>query len=130
MKKIVFFLPVLLLMMSCNNTEDVIVGNKTSMQVQPVFDGGTVVKGEVIKAQFVIKNTGNYPLIIAEVKPGCSCTIADKPEDPIKPGQEGIIKAEVSTKNAPAGSPLSKSLNVVANTEPSVTQLVIQANIK
>ena len=130
MKKIVFFLPVLFLMMACNNTDQVEVGNKTSMQVEPVFDGGTVVKGEVIKAQFVVKNTGNYPLIIAEVKPGCSCTVAEKPEKPIKPGEEAIIKANVATKNAQAGSPLSKSLNVVANTEPSVTQLVIKANIK
>lgn len=130
MKKLILFLPVLLFMTACNNTEDVIVGNKTSMQVEPVFDGGTVVKGEVIKAQFVVKNTGNYPLIIAEVKPGCSCTIADKPEGPIKPGQEAIIKAEVSTKNAAAGAPLSKSVRVVANTEPSVTELVIKAIIK
>lgn len=129
MKRLTYFLPVLFLVWSCSGNDTVEVGNKTSLQVDPVFDGGTVVKGEVIKATFEVTNTGNYPLVIAEVKGSCSCTVADKPEAPIKPGEKGIIKAEVKTENASKGS-LSKSVRIVANTEPSVTEVAIKAKIK
>lgn len=95
MKKIVFFLPVFLIISACSGSDSVEVGNKTTMQVDPVFDAGVVVKGEKVKAQFVVRNTGKYPLVIAEVKPSCSCTVGSKPEDPIQPGEEGIIKLKL-----------------------------------
>jgi len=129
MNKLVFFLPLFLFLSSCTNTEKVEVGNKTTMVVDPVFDAGTVIKGEMIVAKFVVRNTGKYPLVIAEVKGSCSCTVAEKPEDPIQPGEEGIIKAEVDTDRTSTGS-ISKSVRIVANTEPSVTEVAIKANVK
>jgi hypothetical protein len=129
MKKMMFFLPLLMLISACGGNDSVEVGNKTTMMVDPVFDGGEVVKGEVITATFVVKNTGKFPLYISEVKGSCSCTVADKPEDPILPGDEGIIKAEVKTDNISAGI-ISKSVRIVANTEPSVTEVAIKAKVK
>jgi hypothetical protein len=35
-----------------------------------VFDGGTVNEGETIKHTFLIRNEGNAPLRIIDVKPG------------------------------------------------------------
>ena len=112
MKKIVFFLPVFLFLSACEGSDSVEVGNKTTMQVDPIFDAGVVVKGEKVKAEFIVRNTGKYPLVIAEVKPSCSCTVGSKPEDPIKPGEEGIIKAEIDTDRTASGV-ISKRLELL-----------------
>ena len=79
-------------------TENVEVGNKTTIVVNPVYDAGEVVKGEIITGIFTVKNTGKYPLVVSEVKGSCTCTVAEKPEKPIPPGSEAVIKAEVDTE--------------------------------
>jgi hypothetical protein len=129
MKHLIFAVSLGFLLNSCTNTEVVEVGNKTSMMVEPVFDAGEVVKGEVIRAKFEVENTGEYPLVIAEVKGSCSCTVASKPEDPIAPGESGTITAEVDTERTSSGL-ITKSVRIVANTEPSVTEVAIKAMVK
>jgi len=127
MKNIFFALSIIFLF-SCKGSNKVEVGNKTTMKVDLVYDAGDVARGEVVEAIFKLKNTGTYPLVIGEVKGSCSCTVADKPEDPIKPGGEGVIKAKVTTKAASPGT-LSKTVNIMANTEPSLTQVIVKAQV-
>ncbi len=129
MKKTFLFCSLSFLIFACSGSNEVEVGNKTTMYVDPVFDAGEVVKGELVVAEFTVKNTGNYPLVIAEVKGSCSCTVASKPEDPIQPGQSGKIKAEVDTDRTSTGV-ISKSVRIVANTEPSITEVVVKAKVK
>jgi hypothetical protein len=120
---------VLLFFSSCSGNDKVAVGQKTTMVVNPVFDAGWVVKGEIIKAKFIVKNTGDYPLVIAEAKPSCSCTIASKPEDPILPGKTGVISAHVDTDKTTL-SIISKTVRIVANTEPGTTEVLIKARVR
>ena len=128
MKKLIFLASSILVLASCGGSDTVEIGNKTSMSVDLVYDAGDVMRGEMIDATLKIKNTGSYPLVIGEVKGSCSCTVAEKPEAPIAPGEEGIIKAHVTTKAASPGM-LAKTVNILANTEPSRTEVVIKANI-
>ncbi len=114
---------------SAEGGENVEVGNKTTIVVNPIYDAGDVVKGEIITAVFTVKNTGKYPLVVSEVKGSCTCTVAEKPEKPIAPGSEAVIKAEVDTEETSSGD-ISKSVRIVANTEPSVTEVVIKAKVK
>ena len=79
-------------------------------------------------AKFKIKNTGDYPLVIAEVKGSCSCTVAEYPEEPLAPGEKATILAHVNTDKTGAGI-LNKSVSIVSNTEPSITRVVIKANV-
>jgi hypothetical protein len=129
MRKILFISSVLFLFSACSGSDKVEIGNKTTMVVNPVYDGGTVVKGELITAKFVVENTGKYPLSISEVKGSCTCTVAEKPNEPILPGKTGIIKAVVDTDRTATGM-ISKSVRIVANTEPSVTEVAIKATVK
>lgn len=129
MRKIVVATCIGFFLAACSNNQAVEVGNKTSMVVNETFDAGTVVKGEIIKATFTVRNTGDYPLVISEVKGSCSCTVASRPEEPIQPGDDAVIKAEVDTENASVGR-LSKSVRIVANTEPSITEVGVTANVK
>ena len=76
MKKGLLFFVAAALLFSCTNTEVVEVGNKTSMMVDPVYDAGEVVKGELITAKFKVENTGNFPLVIAGDHASASGTIA------------------------------------------------------
>jgi hypothetical protein len=116
------------LLFSCGGSDEVEVGQKTTMTVEKVFDAGDVAKGEVITAKFNIENTGEYPLVIAEVKGSCSCTVADYPEDPIMPGDKGVILAHVNTDKTGTGL-INKTVRIVSNTTPSITQVVIKANV-
>ena len=119
-----------LVLVSCGDSNDAInIANKTTMTVEPaLFDAGEILKGEMIDAKYTITNTGDFPLILAEVKGGCSCTVADYPDEPIQPGESGTIMAHVNTDETGMG-PLNKGVSIVANTEPSVTTVVIRANV-
>lgn len=128
MKKVLFFSLSLLMLSACGGNTDVSVGDKTTMEVNQVFDAGDVVKGEMVSAEFKIKNTGDYPLVIGEVKGSCSCTVADYPKEPIAPGESGVISAHVDTDKVEAGM-MNKGVRIVSNTDPSITEVVIRANI-
>jgi hypothetical protein len=45
------------------------------------------------------------------------------------PGEVGYVKAHVTTQSQNEGQ-LAKSVNIVANTEPSLTQVIVKANVK
>lgn len=76
---------------------------------------GKVKKGQVVEITWRFKNTGNKPLIIQDVRPGCGCTVADKPEEPIAPGEESVIKSKFDSNNQSEGTH-NKMISVLANT--------------
>src|SRR5215213_1061466 len=92
--------------------------NYTSIQwIDSVHQDLPIIKeGQVVEVSWHFKNTGSKPLVIAEVTPGCGCTVADKPKEPIAPGQEGTIKAKFDSKGQHLGSN-EKYLTVNANTQ-------------
>ncbi len=130
MKRIVFFVVLTSLgLSSCSSDMEVSPGNRTTMEVDDVFDAGEVIQGEFVTAKFKVTNTGDYPLVIADVKVGCKCTLAEKPEEPIAPGKSGMIMAQVDTDNAQVG-PLEKTISIVSNADPAVKPLKIKAIVK
>ena len=129
MKKLLFIGLLALAATSCDNTPNIEVGQKTTMEITKMYNAGRVVKGEVINAKFKVKNTGKYPLVFGEVRPSCSCTVADRPTEPIQPGETGEIIAQVKTDRLTT-SRVFKTVTVMTNTEPNVTILEIKATIK
>lgn len=111
-----------------SSTNEVEVGFKTTMKVNSVYNAGKVAVGEVIDAEFEVENTGDEPLIISDVKPTCGCTVSSFSEDPIAPGEKGFVKAQVNTEGFSVG-PMTKSINMLANTTPAQTVIVVKANI-
>ncbi len=87
-------------------------GKPTLDVAEKILDFGVVTKGEVIKADFVIRNTGTAPLEITQVRPTCGCTVA-KHDRLIAPGATGMIHAEVDT--ASFSGPNSKAVLVFSN---------------
>ena len=114
----------------CEGNNELEVGHMTTMTIDKIYAAGTRVKGEVIEAVFNIENTGDYPLVFGEIKGSCSCTVADKPEAPILPGEKGVITAKVDTEKFRSNSEISKYVTVLANTEPNRVTLKIKGKIK
>jgi hypothetical protein len=132
MRKIVFLVPIAIgiaLLSACgSDSPSEIVGYKTTMKVANVFNAGKIARGEIIHANFVIENTGEYPLVLSDVTPSCSCTISDWSKDPIPPGEKGFVKANVKTESFSEG-PVTRSVTILSNTTPPNTKVVIEANI-
>ena len=77
---------------------------------------------------FKVKNTGNKPLIIENVTASCGCTVPQKPDKPINPGETGKVPVIFHPSISQEGN-MSKTVTVEANTEPKITQLKITAEV-
>jgi hypothetical protein len=120
------FAGLLIALTACQNSDqnaaaaNGVVTNKdlTSLQwIDSLRDFGKIKEGQKLEVVFAFKNTGDKPLVIANVQPGCGCTVAEKPEAPIAPGEEGKIKAVFDSNGKPGK--VRKSMTVTANTNPS-----------
>jgi hypothetical protein len=85
--------------------------------VDPKKDLGTINEGQKLQISFHLKNTGNSPLILQSVVPGCGCTVADYPKEPIAPGKEADITASFDSKGREGQQ--HKEITVTANTKES-----------
>lgn len=89
------------------------------------YDFGTVTeKDDTLWVDFKFKNIGSEPLVISDIKTACECTLADWSKKPVMPGKEGVIKAGYKYKGKSGN--YNKSLTIIANTLPAVSQLVIK----
>jgi hypothetical protein len=77
-------------------------------------DFGKISEGQKLEVSFRFKNTGNYPLVIGEVRPSCGCTVAEQPTAPVPAGGEGIIRASFNSEGHLGTN--HKVLTVHANT--------------
>lgn len=93
---------------------------------------GNINEGQVAEISWKFKNTGNKPLVIEDVRPGCGCTVADKPSEPIAPGGEAVIKAKYNSEGHPghADKYITVVANVLNNNNGSDTQLKFTADVK
>jgi hypothetical protein len=129
LKSVISLLVVAFMIVGCSDSSsEAEIGQYTSVEVEKNFDAGTVAKGEVVEASIELKNTGEYPLIIADVKEACSCTVSEYPEEPIAPGETGIIIATVDTDRTGKGV-INKPITITANTRPSTTTVMITAKV-
>ena len=93
-----------------------------------IKDVGKVGKGEKIAQDFVIKNEGDAPLEITDVKPTCGCTVAEF-DHTIAPGGTGKIHAVVDTTDF--GGPISKTIFVYTNDPDNArVELAVKAEVQ
>ena len=98
-----------------------------AVPIEPIHDFQVVAKGEVLIHNFEIRNDGDQPLRIENVRPACGCTVA-KFDETIAPGKIGRIHAEVETVDF--FGPISKSIAVYTNdNENPKLQLVVRAKV-
>lgn len=90
-------------------------------------DLGKVKEGQVVEVSYRFKNAGTKNLVIADVRASCGCTVPEKPEKPIAPNEEGIIKAKFDSKGRSGEN--RKDVFVTANIPENTIQLSFKVEI-
>lgn len=102
-------------------------------QAKPLFlkydhDFGVVNEQDgPVNTDYIVKNIGDAPLVLTEVKPSCGCTQPEWTKDTIPPGGEGFVKAIFDPANLPG--PFEKVVYVRTNGIPSTITLVFRGTV-
>ena len=128
MKKVIYLLGIMLLMAGAVKAQDAKVQNGPEIEFEKtVHDYGNVPYNGNGECEFRFTNTGNEPLLIQKPKSSCGCTIPTWPNEPILPGETGIIKVTYKTNRAGA---INKTVTVTSNaTKNSTVVLRIKGTV-
>ncbi|MBX2887642.1 MAG: DUF1573 domain-containing protein [Ferruginibacter sp.] len=127
-----------MLIISCNNNnrsektiETIMVQDSLSSTTVDVpiieHDFGSVEEGQIVEFNYSFKNTGTNLLIVSNVTASCGCTVPEKPEAPVKPGETSYIKVKFNTTNRSGAT--RKTIFVTANTKPEFPQLILMGTV-
>lgn len=89
---------------------------------------GVITEGEKVSYTFKFKNTGNAPLVISNASASCGCTVPEYTKTPVAPGEEGEVN--VTFDSSGKSGMTTKSVTLIANTEPNTKVLKISADIQ
>ena len=92
-----------------------------------VFDFGAVEQGQKLSRKFVFTNKGTGNLLISGVEPGCDCTTANWPTEPIAPGNSAAIDIMINADEDPGGYSLTAT--VLSNAGKGKVLLMFNLNI-
>ncbi len=104
---------------------------KDSTTVQIIdssYNFGKVTDGEKVEYSYRFKNTGTKPLVIVEATASCGCTVPQKPEKPILPGETGFIKVVFDSKGRVGNA--HKTITVVSNADPGFPVLTLTGDVE
>ena len=103
--------------------------DSTSVQlIDSVYNFGSIKAGQLVQYSFKFKNTGSKALVIQEAHATCGCTVPEKPEQPIKPGETGIIKV-VFNSQVKSGHQ-EKTITVNSNARPEFGMLKLTGEVE
>ena len=95
--------------------------------IDTIYNFGKIKEGEIVEYNYRFKNTGNKPLIIEEAQASCGCTIPEKPDHPIKPGETGFIKVKFNSDHRPGEA--YKSITITSNANPEFPTLYLKGTV-
>ena len=108
--------------------EKALVGKLPKVSLnKEIHDFGTIAEGEVVETEFIVTNTGEGDLLIADAKGSCGCTVPEPPKDPIKPGESAPIKVSFDSKGKPGNQ--EKTVTLTTNSENGHEMFRIKANV-
>ena len=140
MKKYILFLLVSATVVSCDvRRKDKIADDTETQKLQALkdsttvqiidttYDFKTVTDGEKVIYSYRFKNTGSKPLVIVEASASCGCTVPQKPEKPVLPGETGFIKVVFDSKGRVG--PAHKTVTVQSNAKPEFPVLILTGTV-
>ena len=100
----------------------------TTVQViDTVYNFVKTTDGEKVEYNFRFKNTGSISLVITSATASCGCTVPQKPEKPISPGDTGFIKVVFDSKGRVGSA--HKTITVVSNAKPGFPELLLTGEV-
>ncbi|MCT1526725.1 DUF1573 domain-containing protein [Sphingobacterium hotanense] len=142
MKKLsqVLFASALMFTACNNNNKENTNGNQDSTAVattqegagrmefeEEAFNFGTIKEGEVVEHVFKFKNTGDFPVVLAQVSASCGCTTPTYTSTPVKPGESGEISVKFDS-NGQVGQQ-QKIITIASNAEKPVTTVQLKGEV-
>jgi len=89
------------------------------------FNFGTVKDGAGFEFHdFHFRNDGKDPLVISKIETYCHCTAVKYPQEPIKPGEEGVINLRLDCGDVSPGF-FSRDIDVYYNGKGSPVRLTV-----
>ena len=76
---------------------------------------------------FSFKNEGKTPIKLTSVRASCGCTTPEWTQEPVAPGEEGVVTAAYNPQNRPGK--FNKSVTVKTDGEPELIVLRISGNV-
>ncbi len=100
----------------------------TTVQViDTVYNFNKVKEGEIVEYNYRFKNTGDKPLVISDTHASCGCTVPEKPDHPIAPGEIGFIKVKFNSDRRPGEA--HKTITVTSNANPEFPVLELKGTV-
>jgi hypothetical protein len=99
----------------------------TVQMIDTVYNFGTVTDGEKVEYSFRFRNTGKNPLIVSNATASCGCTVPEKPEEPVRPGETGFIKVVFNSEGRVG--PAHKTVTVISNAYPGFPLLELKGDV-
>jgi hypothetical protein len=109
-------------------TEQALRDSTTVELIDKTYNFGTITEGEKVEYNFRFKNTGKKPLIITNASASCGCTVPEKPEKPVMPGEISFIKVVFNSKGKSGHQ--DKAIIVSSNVKPSFPDLMLSGEVK
>jgi hypothetical protein len=92
------------------------------------FNFGSVNEGDVVKHTFKLKNVGNQPLLITDIRTTCGCTVPTWNKSPIAANASDQVEVKFDTKGKE--NEQVKKITIIANTFPAETELIVRGMVQ
>ena len=110
-----------------------ILSSSSVLKAQPRLTSNTenVSFGQIewkhpVTAEYVITNTGDSPLVLTQVEPDCACIVVNWTQDPIAPGEKGVLKVSFDAETL---GRFRKSVAIYSNARPNVAFLHFEGEV-
>jgi len=91
------------------------------------FNFGKVTDGEKVEYSYRFVNSGAKPLVVTNATASCGCTVPQRPERPVMPGDTGYIKVVFDSKNRVGEA--HKTISVFSNARPEFPTLLLTGEV-
>jgi hypothetical protein len=109
-------------------TQQVELKDPTTVQIiDSSYNFGMITEGEIVTYNFRFKNIGTKPLIVTNATASCGCTVPEKPEAPIQPGEESFIKVKFNSEKRVGQA--HKTVTVTSNAQPAFPELLLTGEV-
>jgi hypothetical protein len=109
-----------------NNNQESAFGPEIEFEMLK-YDFGTISQNGNGTVEFVFTNTGGEPLVLANVRSSCGCTVPQWPRKPIAAGKSDVISVKYDTRRIGA---FKKSITVYSNASVSPIRLEISGTVQ
>lgn len=95
---------------------------------EETHDFGEITEGPLATCDFEFRNVGKGPIVIAEARGSCGCTVPQWPKEPIAPKHKGVIHVTYNT--AGRVGPINKEVFITSNAENGPVILHLKGYVK